>query len=326
MQLANLQPLAYLLILSLWPPQTDCAYAGIRGPQKFQEFLPFLSQPTLITINTELCNATLDTYIQAWKAAPLDALDAACTAHQECILSEMSELSKSYMGSSSLVLGFVPVLFSTLGPSISEMALLSLKRPVLAAILSLGAVGVQQTRVLQYDDDSVADILAQSTVLPGGLARRLLKRRYRRICASVLQYLLAAVAVANVFWASWDLGLASGLNFVCQSSYMPVIWTSVPGLVLLPAAVALNVKVTRRSKAGNWSILGLVKSEWQLCLSQSAIAALERCVDGVLALGVYGVGVCAHSRGDFDLLVADVHYDDGCCRYRCSLFGIRGGV
>lgn len=57
-------------------------------------------------------------------------------AHQECILTEMSELTKSYMCSSSLVLGFVPVLFSTLGPSISEMSLLLLKRPLLAPLVS----------------------------------------------------------------------------------------------------------------------------------------------------------------------------------------------
>jgi len=168
MQLANLQrPFAYLSILSLWSSQADSAHARIRGPQKCQHFLPFLSHPTLTTINTDVCNATLAAYTQAWHSASLDVLDSACTAHQKCIPTEMSELSKSYMSSSSLVLGFVPVLFSTLGPWISEMALLSLKRPLLAAMLSLGAVGVQQTRVLQYSDDAAADILSRSTVLPG---------------------------------------------------------------------------------------------------------------------------------------------------------------
>jgi hypothetical protein len=263
--------IACLSILSLCTSPVKCAYAGIRGPQKFQKFLPFLSQHTLISINNEVCNATLGRYVLAWKEASLDGLDSACTAHQKCILNEMSELSKSYMGSSSLVLGFVPVLFSTLGPSISEVALLSAKRPVLAAILSLGAVRVQQTRVFQYDDDAVAGILQQSTVLPGVIARWLLKRRYRCIGTSVLQYLLASLAVANVFWASWDLGLASGSNFICQSSYMPVIWTSVPGLVSLPATVALNVKVAKHSKDKSPS-LGFITSEWQLCLTQSRIS------------------------------------------------------
>jgi hypothetical protein len=277
MQLPKLWSIACLSILSLWPLTVECAYAGIRGPQKFQKFLPFLSQHTLISINNEVCNATLETYVLAWKEASLDDLDSACTAHQKCILNEMSELSKSYMGSSSLVLGFVPVLFSTLGPSISEVALLSTKRPVLAAILSLGAVGVQQTRVFQYNDDAVADILEQSTVLPGVIARWLLERRYRCIGTSVLQYLLAALAVANVSWASWDLGLASGLNFICQSSYMPVIWTSVPGLVLLPAAVALNIKGAKHSKDMS-SSFRFITSEWQLCLTQTRISksAIER--------------------------------------------------
>lgn len=53
---------------------------------------------------------------------------------------------------------------------------------------------------------------------------------------------------------------------------MPVIWTCVPGLVLLPAAVALNIRVARKRPKGHKSA-PVVKLEWQLCLRQSAIAA-----------------------------------------------------
>ncbi|KAG9252259.1 uncharacterized protein F5Z01DRAFT_676140 [Emericellopsis atlantica] len=260
-----------ILTTSLVASLGHCAYAGARGPLKFQGFLPFLSQSTLGHINHGVCNATLHRYEDAWRHASLDAVDKTCVSHQECLLEGMSELAKSYMASSSLVLGFTPLLFSTLGPSISELSLLSLHRPVLTALLAFGTVGLFQTRALQYDDDAVTGILEKQTALPGTVVTWLRDRRHGQWAASAAQYILAALAVANLCWASWDLGLASGLNFVCQSSYMPIVWTTTPIVVSLPAAVALNTQTRRGANKRDMSFLATFRSEGRLCLGQEPV-------------------------------------------------------
>ena len=64
------------------------------------------------------------------------------------------EATKAGLSTSNVILGLLPTLLAVLSPSIPELALFSAQRPLLAAILSVAAPGVLQTRVFEYEDPS----------------------------------------------------------------------------------------------------------------------------------------------------------------------------
>jgi hypothetical protein len=200
-----------------------------------------LSESTLYDVNNDICAATLADYMSAYNDPVVDP-DRLCLAQQDCILVNMSESEKSYMSSSSLVLGLSPILLSSIGPTVSEIGLLSLRRPILSLLLTFGTVGVYPSRILSYMEDSALDIIAEPTTLAVFLNKTLVHDTIRRraTAISVAQYVMVALAVFNVTYTSWQLGVATVLNFVCQSSFMPLIWTTLPVFIHLPAALALR--------------------------------------------------------------------------------------
>ncbi|KAL4968357.1 uncharacterized protein BDV14DRAFT_167825 [Aspergillus stella-maris] len=270
-----------LLVLSFYVLGVQSTYyLPIKGPAKYEQWLPLLTRRTLQKTSERTCNATLALYKTQWEHSG-DRLDKTCQAHMECILNSMSENAKAYMSSSSLLLGLSPVLLSTLGPSISEIGLLSLNRPVLAVMLSLGTVAIYPSRALAYNADSCHEILDARTILPVSVFNALNRRPGLAFLVSAAEYIIIAFAVFNVFYTSWQLGVATVLNFICQSSFMPIIWTSLPLLIHLPAALAFRFNLTRAAPTRtpgpgswiwNWNLLhSRLTSETKLSMNHKPI-------------------------------------------------------
>lgn len=191
------------LVLIQLPALCSSKYVGLRGPQKFQRFLPALSQHTLWKINEQDCAESLAAYVHEWEVYnSSNRLDALCLKQQECILQAMSENKKSFMASSALVLGLSPIILSTLGPTVSEIGLVSLNRPFLSLLLTLGTVGVYPSRILSYEDDSPPDIARKPSLFPKWVLRRLCTGRWINSFVVCAQYVLVSVAVFNVCYTS----------------------------------------------------------------------------------------------------------------------------
>jgi hypothetical protein len=125
------------------------------------------------------------------------------------MLGNMTENGKAYISAASILLGLTPIMLSTLALTVSEIGLLSLNRPVLSLILSLGTASVFTSRDLGYSNDDAAEILSQRRGLPNNLIRRLQRSRKMRYTLSVMQYIVTMVSVANVMNTSWQLGLST---------------------------------------------------------------------------------------------------------------------
>lgn len=236
------------LILTQLPALCSSKYAGLRGPQKFQRFLPSLSQHTLWEHNQQECADSLSAYVQEWERYDSsNQLDLLCLGHQECILQHLSESEKSFMASSALVLGLSPIILSTLGPTVSEIGLISLNRPLLSLLLTLGTVGVYPSRTLSYEDDSPLEIARKPSLFPKWALRRLCAGRWFASLVVYAQYVIVSISIFNVFYTSWELGVATVPDFICQSSYMPVLWSVLPFFVHLPAALALRANIPSKS-------------------------------------------------------------------------------
>lgn len=151
------------------------------------------------------------------------------------------------MASSAVVLGLSPIILSTLGPTVSEIGLISLNRPLLSLLLTLGTVGVYPSRPLSYEDDSPLEIARKSSLFPKWALRRLCAGRWFASLVVYAQYVVVSISIFNVFYTSWQLGVATVPNFICQSSYMPILWSVLPFFVHLPAALALRANIPSKS-------------------------------------------------------------------------------
>jgi hypothetical protein len=155
--------------------------------------------------------------------------------HARAIASDIT----TNFNSATVVLGFMPTLLATIGPSIAEMAVLSSYRPFLGFLIALGAPANWPTRLLEYNYP--ARVLGSS----GNEARGVLlvvhiAPRFKWTVApiSALQYILAAAAVVNVAWTSVELGRRSILSWGCTTTFGPLLWTSLAGVVHLVAVAS----------------------------------------------------------------------------------------
>ncbi|KAI1462024.1 hypothetical protein F4805DRAFT_191503 [Annulohypoxylon moriforme] len=109
----------------------------------------------LANVSEGICNLTLRDYRAAY-AAPRGSLEASriraiCYRHEACILSQYSQNFQANAQGASVILGFIPSLLSaSIGPSISEIYLLSIHRPLLATLTTLGSPAYQVFKLFEY--------------------------------------------------------------------------------------------------------------------------------------------------------------------------------
>lgn len=152
------------------------------------------------------------------------------------------------MASASVLLGMTPGLLATLGFSVAEISLLSVERPILSLLLSFGFPAVYPTRVLEYED--ALEILKKTTKSPS--FRWVTRSSRHQALISAAEYILASVAIFNVVYTSYQLGVRTIISFRCVNSIFPLVWTLLPIFVHLPAALAF--RWSNRNKSANKNV------------------------------------------------------------------------
>ncbi|KAF2970813.1 hypothetical protein GQX73_g2852 [Xylaria multiplex] len=145
-----------------------------------------------------------------------------------CIFDHLPEWAKSEFTTVSIALGLIPPTLLLLGPDTTGLALLSMRRPVLASLLAFGSpvirVGPDPVKVLR-SAPKVKFAAPYITARPGD-------RNWRRwalmVAISVAEYIIAAAAVFNVGYHVWFL------------TYQAVCWAAIQlfQTTLLPETAA----------------------------------------------------------------------------------------
>ena len=160
----------------------------------------------------------------------------------------MSVLTEDYLAdinSVGLILGLTPTILAGLGPTVSEISLLSLRRPILAFFLSLGSPEIFLTRLTIYENPFD---LRRNTA--GALIVPELPRHISHVF-SFVQYLVAFGAALNVLYLSWDLGLKSVLIWSCEYSFFPLIWSGSTAIPHILACLSLRASVSDKRLVNN---------------------------------------------------------------------------
>lgn len=231
MKAATLAVVLHVLALSL------SATAHALRREKFTAWYPLVSTRTFAHISTVNCSDSLANYRIAFReGASLKELGIVCSIHQQCIIKKLPEDIAARLQSANVLLGLTPVLLGQLGPSVAEISLLSRERPILALLLSVGSPSIFIDRVLKYKgaEEVLKDSHARVTTF-STLSKK--KSLLLRLSITVVQYILAAVALANVIQTSLELGMRTTIAFSCNNWYWPLTWALSSFIVHLLAAV-----------------------------------------------------------------------------------------
>lgn len=184
---------------------------------KFQEWFPNFEADLSPSWTSGTCRSAYSNYLYH-RTEHHDT----CGALLECILDNTNEKRKTTMASASVALALTPPILAGLGQSLAEISLLSSHRPVLSALLALGAPAMYPNRVFEYTHPP--DALRS---LPGD--RGLLKMQPAlSVAVSILEYFLAAGTVANNIELAVRIGVRSVLAWACNSWAMPLLWVLYP--------------------------------------------------------------------------------------------------
>jgi len=178
-----------------------------------------------------------------------------CERALSCLLDNTNSSAQQMLATSIVILGLMPTMLSTLGPSIAESAMLSYERPLLSWLLAFGSPSVLVSRIWTYDDPfatierPTGRSWRNSATLLDALPFRRPRRRASRIVISALELVLALAAIANTIHVSIDLGVRSVSTWNCESWYFPLSWVLIPGCIHIIGAVAFRMTPMRREQA-----------------------------------------------------------------------------
>ncbi len=142
--------------MSLTPGNYSEAATFLRPiTEQFQSWYPAFGE-SFSAVSTGQCNASLRDYqssfISPSHSAEARYLLSICYVHEACILSHVPSDQQANLNSAAVILGIMPTLLSSIGPSIAETSLLSAHRPFLSLLISMGAPAIWPTRIFKYKD------------------------------------------------------------------------------------------------------------------------------------------------------------------------------
>lgn len=230
---------------------TDTHYPS--APQRpsvpqFQSWYPKHNK-ALINFTRGECNASYADYMAEYYS-PRGSSDATyllttCYNLESCLLSTIPSGWQANYNGANTILGLMPTLLASIGPSFAEISLLSAHRPLLSFLISMGASAIWPNRIFEYVHPP--EILRRRSRSPWASKMR----PWPAAMMSLAQYIVAIGAIANVMTTSIEIGRKSILAFGCTTTYAPLVWSSLPSAIHLVSVlsyfIARKVALRRRS-------------------------------------------------------------------------------
>jgi hypothetical protein len=194
-----------------------------RTTSQFREFFPAWKSYLLQIIEKDDENGCRKESAEYHDPSNTDKMLAFQLAN--CILGKMDEFRKTEMGITSVVLGLLPTILQQVGPTVAEVSVLATRRPLLALLLGIAMPSVRTSGSLVEPLERSVDISIRSGVLARALWPWLL--------ISAAEYLIAAAAVANVFYQLYQLAeWSNSVSAIAVDSgalsqtYGPFLWVT----------------------------------------------------------------------------------------------------
>ena len=207
--------------------------------RKFQYWFPSYG-PHFEESSMTVCNYTLQNFLHPnLYHDPSSNPGLRIAHHADCILSNTTETIKTNMASAGVMLGLMPSLLASFGPTFAESSVFVLERPVLGFVLALAAPAMYPSR--PFESYHPLEALGQPPM-------RLPISSYGRrtsIVVSLVQLVLAVAAAVNVITTSLELGAKTVVTWKKTNSYLPFTWVILSLFIYLMAVIRLRLLVVR---------------------------------------------------------------------------------
>lgn len=300
---------------------------------RFSEWYPS-SATDFADISTGVCNASLRAFQDAYLSSPSIPLINLgidtdwpvfdlCQKHASCILENVPEMRKASLATAGVVLGLLPTLLAVLSPSISELVLLSSQRPLLASILSLGAPGVLQRRIFEYEDPfelieppEGAKVTTRSLMVLGPWPN------WKAVLVSVLQYLLGLACGANTLILAIQTSNRSIISWGCTRTWPLIVWVFIPTVIHWIGAVGYRLTLDKSCAIPNAHAKTQAKVQTLTCVG-SGSSNIEPKVPHVSSMCVSNCDHTDDDRSFFQKLKEWVIRENTACASHSPVFHLR---
>ncbi|KAF2241928.1 hypothetical protein BU26DRAFT_584808 [Trematosphaeria pertusa] len=189
-------------------------------PQKFRHWFPKYEYHWLEA--SETCRVQLNDYWTGNRTRN----HAICAVATDCILRNTTETIKSNMASAAIFLGLAPSILALLGPSVTELSLLSARFPILAILLALASPAINSLNRFRGPESS-GEILGTSTSKIAHCWHDWMKNQSPPVKAAVraAEYVVVVGMLVNTIQVSIHLDLRSVSGWRCGQMHMPLIWS-----------------------------------------------------------------------------------------------------
>lgn len=186
-----------------------------------------------------LQNATTFPKLESWD------VDSAASPLIDCLLENTPEIYKSAMASSQVMLGLMPTILVSVGPSIYETSILFSygQRNLLGFLILLGSPSVLFDNTVGFRQQ-VTDILSSRDNISMSL---LLNPNWYIL---LMEYTLALAAIANVGEVCYEIGTRSVTSVAQDAPYLAAIWIFV-GVVTHLLGASIFAMIKKRPDAQN---------------------------------------------------------------------------
>lgn len=161
---------------------------------------------------------------------------APCACVADCLLKNSSETIKADMGSVDIILGLTPSILALLGPSVTQLSLLSARFPLLALSLALASPAISLLHLLRGAESS-EDELGAPTSMMVALWYDWLREKApgTKMAFRIVEFVLVGAMLANNIHVSIELDLRSVSGVRCAQMFMPLMWSSAASLSICSA-------------------------------------------------------------------------------------------
>ncbi|KAK6430974.1 hypothetical protein LTR95_012869 [Oleoguttula sp. CCFEE 5521] len=232
---------------------------------RFSHFFE-ISKRDFGNISVTTCNASLSAFRDAYAASTSkaaislgiagskDPVYALCQQHASCILENSTEWAKANLGASNLILGLLPTILAVIAPSMTEMAVLGVHRPLLSAIISISTPSILQGRVFYYEDPG--EVL-KTEYTRGDIRHPLAFGPWSTRSAAlvgIFEFVLAAGILLNTLILVIQLANNSILSWGCTRTWPMFLWMFVPILIHTIASVGYSMTLKSKDAASSGGV------------------------------------------------------------------------
>uniref|UniRef100_A0A8H7K9C7 Uncharacterized protein n=1 Tax=Bionectria ochroleuca TaxID=29856 RepID=A0A8H7K9C7_BIOOC len=225
-------------------------------PIKFHSWYPAASRPMRRAVLE--CAAELEGY---WNQTLVDpSYSSICGLAQDCLLSALQEFTKANFASSAILLGLMPTILGFIGPSLQDVAVITIHRPLLASPMMVGAPTINPIPLFSVP---MENINAKPSAVIVGIGRYLAlgvsylqpynktsSRPWTMPLVAICQYLLVLSALANTIHNTVELDFRTSIVWKCQAVGFIELWVllSLPISWVAAASLWCRARVKNPSK------------------------------------------------------------------------------